>query len=240
MELYIRVVQKSGSKMTIEGEYDLSKNFKENLGNVFNAVGFKAANFKVFHNDTLLDANTEFSKIFEVGKDTYLFAFESMGKPKKWTRFPRCYEYGTWSCGGSADAIKFIPSKSITLAGFQVYVPKEDPDFEYSYEIKIDGNVVEEGPNTKVTEYEDTYFKTVMLKSTHSVNANSQINILVRIARTLSSNSYTNTYYGTDGYDYRTVQNEHMDLFTLSYGDGCCNGTSESSGQIPSILYYLE
>lgn len=240
LDLYIRAVQKSGSKFTIEGKYDLATNLKENLKSIFGAVGYNSQSFKIFHGDKLLDANQEFASIFQPGVDTYLYAFESQGKPKKWSRFPQVYEYGTWSCGGSADAIAFITTKPLSIAGFVVYVPKEEPEFDLNYKISVDGATLEEGPTKKYKDYEDTYYKTIMLENTYAVKANAKINILVRIAKDLSSSSYLYTYYGTDGYNYSSVQNEHMGLFTVDYGEGGSNGTSTSSGQIPAILYYLD
>ncbi len=107
------------------------------------------------------------------------------------------------------------------------------------YTITIDEKIVEEGDTKTYKDWEDTYYKSVYLENTYPAKANSRINILIKIAKELSSSQYTNTYYGTDGNDYATVANEDMGLFTLSYGTDCCNGTSESSGQIPSIFYYL-
>mmetsp|Transcript_28084 Transcript_28084/g.24811 ORF Transcript_28084/g.24811 Transcript_28084/m.24811 type:complete len:357 (-) Transcript_28084:29-1099(-) len=240
MDIYVRAVLKSGSKFTIHGSYNLNVNFKENMNLIFEAVGQNFSKYKLFHNQKLLDGNSEFSKIFENGKDTYIYAFESVGKPKKWTRFPRAYEHGTWSSGGSADAIAFTPNKSITLAGFQFYVPKDESECEMNYKITIDDKVVEESETKEYKDWEDTYFKTVILENEHAVKANAKINILIKLAKNLASSSYTNTYYGTDGNDYSSVPNEHMGLFTVTYGTDCCNGTSESSGQIPSVLYYLD
>jgi hypothetical protein len=109
-----------------------------------------------------------------------------------------------------------------------------------NYEIKVDDKVVEVGPTKKYSEWEDTYFKSVYFENQYSVNANSKINILIKMSKNFASNEYVNTYYGTDGYSYTTVENEHMGLFTLSYGQDCSNGTSESSGQIPTIFYFMD
>ena len=119
-------------------------------------------------------------------------------------------------------------------------MPKDDNECEMNYKITVDDNVVEEGPTKKYTNWEDTYFKSVTLEDTYSVNTGSRINILIKMAKDLSGSVYVNTYYGTDGNDSATVPNEDMGLFTLSYGTDCSNGTSESSGQVPSILYFLD
>lgn len=39
MDLYLRIVQKSGSKFTIKAKYSLANNMKENLKNIFAASG---------------------------------------------------------------------------------------------------------------------------------------------------------------------------------------------------------
>lgn len=79
-----------------------------------------------------------------------------------------------------------------------------------------------------------------MFKNTYDVNANSKITITTWISRNFSSSTNVNTYYGTDGYNFATVENEHMGLFTVESSGDSGNGTSVSSGQIPAILYYLE
>jgi len=107
------------------------------------------------------------------------------------------------------------------------------------YKISIDEVTVEETEAQTYTDWEDTYYKSVYLEKNHSVKANSKINILIKIAKSLDNSQYTNTYYGTDGHDVGSIENEDAGLFSISYGTDCCNGTSESSGQIPAILYYL-
>ena len=77
MDISLRVVQKSGNKLTIQGAYDLNKNFTENMKSLFQAVGLNYNRFKLFHNSKLLDKDTEFSSIFENGKDINIYAFES-------------------------------------------------------------------------------------------------------------------------------------------------------------------
>ncbi len=89
MDIYLRAVMKSGSKFTIHGSFDLNKGFKENMTSVFEAVGQNMGKFKLFHNEKILNFTSDFADIFEPGKDTYIYAFESLGKPRKWTRFPR-------------------------------------------------------------------------------------------------------------------------------------------------------
>ena len=74
MDIYVRIVQKSGSKITVKSMYILSLNMKENLKNIFEASGLKDGNFKIFHNDKLLDKNSEFEQIFENDKDTYVIS----------------------------------------------------------------------------------------------------------------------------------------------------------------------
>ena len=160
MDIYLRIIQKSGTKLTIKSKYVLSLNMKENLKNIFGASGLKDGNFKILHNDKLLDKNSEFEQIYEIDKDTYLYAFESLGAPKKWKRFRTHYEYSTWSnSGNSSDGIIFIPTKAVTIAGFVSYAAKDDPDYELKYKLEIDGNTVEECPPKKYSNWEETFFQ---------------------------------------------------------------------------------
>mmetsp|Transcript_21096 Transcript_21096/g.24317 ORF Transcript_21096/g.24317 Transcript_21096/m.24317 type:complete len:99 (+) Transcript_21096:436-732(+) len=98
----------------------------------------------------MLEKDPNFEGIYEAGQDTYIYAFESMGVPKKWKRFPTHYEYSTWSnSGSSCDGIVFIPTKNVTVAGFMAYAAKDDPEYEIKYKLSIDGSVKEEGPVRK-------------------------------------------------------------------------------------------
>jgi hypothetical protein len=145
MDVFLRVVQKSGSKFTIKYKYNLSLNMRENLRNMFATAGLKEANFKILDGDKFLDRNKEFDAIYEIGKDIYWYAFESLGAPKKWKRFKTHYEYSTWSnSGNSSDGVVYIPTKSLTVAGFVSYSAKDDPDYELKYRLQIDGVTVEE------------------------------------------------------------------------------------------------
>lgn len=241
IEVNIRIIQKTGSKITIKGTYSLFDNMSGNLKEILGTMGFSSANFKVFHKDKLLEKNADIEKIYEAGKEIYLMAFESLGKPRRWIRFPRAYEYGTWSNSGSCtDSIVYIPNKAIQVAGFLSYSAKDDPDYEMKYKLQIGGVVKEEGPPTKYQDWEETYYKTVMFNEVYDCPANSRIEITVWIARSFSSYSTVYTYYGTDGYSFADVQNEQMGLFQIESGSDSSNGTSVSSGQIPGLLYYSD
>lgn len=89
MDIYLRGVQKSGSKFTVQGSYNLNRSFKENMSSVFQSIGENMGNFKLFHNQRILSANEDFADIYEAEKDTYIYAFESLGKPRMFRRFPR-------------------------------------------------------------------------------------------------------------------------------------------------------
>jgi hypothetical protein len=86
----------------------------------------------------------------------------------------------------------------------------------------------------------------VYFEDQYSVNANSRINILMKMTRYLAPNEHAYCYYGLDGCNYASVENEHMGLFTITNGTGvngdsyCYNGTSESMGLIPAILYFVD
>lgn len=46
-------------------------------------------------------------------------------------------------------------------------------------------------------------------------------------------------YYGYNGNNYKTFDNQDKDLFEVSYSNLSSNGTGLDSGQIPSLLYYV-
>lgn len=241
LDVNIRVVQKTGSKLTIKGKYSLFDNMQGNLKSILGSVGFNSGSFKVFHNDKLVDKNIDIDKIYEPGKDIYFMAFESLGKPKRWMRFPKVYEWGTWSnSGSSSDGITFIPKQSIQVCGFVAYGCKDEAQYEMKYKLIINGQTKEEGPPTVYTNWEDTYYKTINFKDTYDAPANSRVEIIMWCGKSpLGSYNYCYTYYGTDGYSYQDVKNEDMGLFTLDSASESGNGTSTSSGNVPGILYYL-
>lgn len=208
---------------------------------LFASIGLKESNFKILNGDKFLDRNKEIDSYFDDTNGIYWYAFESLGAPKKWKRFKSHYEYSTWSnSGNNPDGIIYIATKSLTIAGFVSYAAKDDPDYELKYRLQIDGSTVEEWPPKKYSNWEDTFFKTILFNNTHDVNENSKIWITIWISRNFSSSTNVNTYYGSDGYNFATVENEHMGLFTVDSSGESSNGTSVSSGQIPAILYYLD
>jgi hypothetical protein len=239
--VHFRIIQKSGSKLTLKGKYSLFDNMQGNLKSILSTAGLSAGNFKVFHNDKLLEKNTDIDKIYEHGKDITLMAFESLGKPKRWMRFPKVYEYGTWSNSGSCtDGIIYIPNKAIQVSGFVAYAAKDDPDFELKYKLSINDVVKEEGAPVKYDNWEDTHFKTINFNDVYDVPASARVQIVVWVARNISSQTSVYTYYGTDGYSFAEVVNEQMGLFTVESANESSNGTSVSSGNIPGILYYSD
>lgn len=108
------------------------------------------------------------------------------------------------------------------------------------YRVKIDGTTMEEDPPRRYSDWEGIYYKTIMLHNTYSVNPESKIEITVWISKNFGASTSINTYYGTDGYSYSSVENEEMGAFTIENSGDSGNGTSSSSGQIPAILYYSE
>ena len=241
LDINLRIIQKTGSKITLKSSYSLLDNMQGNLGNILATVGFKANNFKVFYKDKLLEKNTDIDKIYEHGQDIYLVAFESLGKPKKWMRFPKIYEHGTWSnSGGCSDSIVYIPTKNIQVAGFVSYAAKDDPEYEMKYRLMINDVTKFETQPQKYSDWEDTNYKSIYFEEAFDAPAESKIQITVWIAKSFSDSSCSYTYYGNDGYSYSTVQNEQMGIFRVDSGNDSSNGTSQSSGQIPGILYYSD
>lgn len=106
------------------------------------------------------------------------------------------------------------------------------------YRVRIDGNDVEEDKIT-ATGWEDEHYYRHRLNGVYDAPAGSKIELTAWIAENLESRSYVETYYGEDGYNYETVENEHMGLFKIESGGESSNGTSVYSGHFGEIMYYL-
>jgi hypothetical protein len=55
LEINVRIVQRTGTKLTIKGDYSLLDNMNGNLTEIFKSMGFSVAKFKVFHNDKIVE-----------------------------------------------------------------------------------------------------------------------------------------------------------------------------------------
>lgn len=241
VKITFRVLQKTGTKLTIEGLYFLNVNFAENIKNIFNSAGLKSSEYKLFDGEKLLKNDTEIAQIYKEGTPNYIYAFESRGKPKKWKRFYNFYDYNSWSCGGSSsDGIIFIPKKDVSISGFMVFVPRDgNTEFEAKYKILVDDRVVEEGPTKKYTDWEDNYYKSIMFEDSHDVSANSRIDIILWLAKDISTSYSLSTYSGSGGDQHADVENDDKGLFSIESSNNSPNYTSISSGQIPGILYHI-
>mmetsp|Transcript_1268 Transcript_1268/g.1219 ORF Transcript_1268/g.1219 Transcript_1268/m.1219 type:complete len:92 (+) Transcript_1268:24-299(+) len=89
-----------------------------------------------------------------------------------------------------------------------------------------------------LTDYEDKYFCRIKLKKFHLVKGGSKLEIMATFARSSGSDSYLEFYYGEYGTDYREVENEHMNLWTVETSS---KGSSSriDAGNFPEILYYV-
>lgn len=247
VDVSIRVLSKSGIKNTLKGKFNTNDTLKQSVNGILEISGIKANRYKVFltkkleENKIELPKDVDLEKLYESKIGVNLFAVESLGIPSKWKRFQTHYEGSEWSnSGSSADGIIFVPTKDVLLAGFAAWAPKTEPSYMMKYKAEVDGVVVEEDPNATVyTKFQDTYFNRIMFENPHEVKTGSRIKITIWISKDFSNSSYVYTYYGTNGSDYATVQNEHMGLFTLEASDNSGNGTSVYSGNIPEIFYYL-
>lgn len=108
------------------------------------------------------------------------------------------------------------------------------------YCIQIDGVEVESGDTKVYSEWEDTYYKSVMLNDAYPVKAEGRINIKVWIAKNMNNRETLYTWSGTEGDSYANVENEHKGLFRIDSGEGGENGTYVGSGQVPGIYYFMD
>lgn len=137
--LKIRVLTKSGNKMTINSFVHLSDGIRNGLDNAMLCSGFKPNGFKVFHGKALLDKEKALRDLYTSDYELNFFACESLGKPKRWRRFADKYGDNTWSNSGRYhDRLYFVPQRDITFAGFSAWGPKDSPSYWMRYEVLLD------------------------------------------------------------------------------------------------------
>jgi hypothetical protein len=90
----------------------------------------------------------------------------------------------------------------------------------------------------RYSSFEGIYCK-VLLEEPIEVKAEQKLKITEWTSKNELPGDYVYNWYGQNGGDYATCQNEHMGLFRLEETGDSGNGTSIYSGQIPQILYYL-
>lgn len=186
----IRICLKAGGKFLIKSRHEIGTNFNESIKAAITSAGYKSNLFKCFNKEKMFDKDTTFEQIYESGKDTIIYAFESMGTPKKWKRFPTTYDYGTWSnSGNSCDGIVFVAQKNVSICGFVAYAAKDDPEYELKYKLTIDGVVREEGPPRKCTDWEDKFYKSIFFEDCYDVSQNARIQITIWISKCFANSS---------------------------------------------------
>jgi hypothetical protein len=142
-DVKVRILTKSGKKISINGFAYIYDNLTKSLISLFDSMGLKMSKFKLFHGKEILgkDETIENIQSSEIGLN--FFACESLGKPSKWRRFEDKYGDNTWSnAGRSHDRLTFIPTKDILFAGFSVWAAKDEPKFFLKYKIVLDGKTV--------------------------------------------------------------------------------------------------
>lgn len=158
----------------------------------------------------------------------------SMGKFACVSRFNT--KYSGWYFGSnSTDGITFYTNKDIRVAGFGMYLPEGEPlsgTVKFSEGEDCSGGEIltgevtlskdmEEEPDSKIWKYK--FDKPVRCR------AGQKYTCVVMLRN-------GNTYYGSEG--QLTVTGEKDVTFTFSNAVGSTNGTSTSSGQVPTIYYY--
>ena len=158
----------------------------------------------------------------------------SMGKFYSVSRFNT--KYSGWYYGSnSTDGITFTVNKDIRVAGFGLYVNENDTlpgtvKFNegedctsgelHSGEVSLTKDMEEE-PDTKIWKYK--------LPKPIRCKAGQKYTCVVMMRN-------GNSWYGSDG--QTTVTGEKDVIFTFTDAIGSANGTSTSSGQVPTIYYY--
>lgn len=148
--LKLRVLTKSGNKITIKGFTFTNSKIKTGLADVMASAGLKLGKFKIFHGKDLLKMDETWEELYASDYELNFFACESLGKPRIWNRFPEINQYGTWSNSGRYhDRIAFVPNKDITFAGFSAYSPKELTEYYMKYKVEINDVIKVEQDNFK-------------------------------------------------------------------------------------------
>lgn len=181
LPITFRIVRSTGGKLSLEGDYDISMNYKENIKNIFKASGLSPNSFKIFKGEKLLEKDTEAKDLFIPGTDNYLYAFETKVEAKKWMRFKEFNDSNEWYNSGSPDAVMFVPKQNVTITGFIAFAAKHDPSYQLKYRVEVDGRTVEESGYQVYTDWEDKYYKSIIFKNEISVSANSKIDIIESI-----------------------------------------------------------
>ena len=134
----------------------------------------------------------------------------------------------------------FVPQKDILFAGFSTYAPTVESKYFLKYKVEVDGEVkVDQSTPIQCTKFEETYYNRVHLATPFRVAKSSKIQIFCWISKDFASNSNVYTYYGNEGNDYASVENEHMELFEIQTPGDNANGTSLNNGQLPEVFYHL-
>lgn len=247
LELTIRVLSKTGIKNTIHGQFDINEGLTQEIKSILEISGLNASRYKLLTPNKQENSQIELPKdikletIYDPKNGIWVFAVESLGKASKWKRFATHYEGSEWSnSGSSADGIIFKPTKDILFSGFSTWAPKTEPKYEMKYKIEVAGKVICQDQNrTEYSKFEDTYYNRVMFDTPYEVKADQKIKMTWWISKYFNHNENVYTYYGTNGSDYATIQNEHMGLFEIDASDDSGNGTSVFSGNFPEIFYYI-
>lgn len=238
--LSIKVLSNTDAPQILNSIAKLGGKLENEVGDSLKgSTGRTISMFKFFTEKKMFDKSSMISSIPNVSDNTCLVATSGFSKPFIFKRFQKMYEWPYWGCSGySPEAIAFIPNQEIILQGFTLYVSDNSAGFECYYKIYIDDDVVEESGVFKITEYEDKYFYKVKLKELHEVKAGSRIDVAATIAIDIGQHSYGSFYYGQDGEQFATVENDNPGLFEVK-ASTYSGSTYLNAGNIPEISYFM-
>ena len=90
-----------------------------------------------------MDKDSTIESLYKPESGILLLAIESRGKAHVWRRFTGNYGDNTWSNSGyNTDGLVFIPQKDISLCGFSLWAPKDEPKCQIKYRVEIDNVTV--------------------------------------------------------------------------------------------------
>ncbi|CAI2373630.1 unnamed protein product [Moneuplotes crassus] len=239
LDILIDINTTSGIKTIMEVSPKIYERLNVSLENSLDGIGASVSSYKFFFNGKEVDKEDCIANIEGITRGSIIFGSECYGKPFKFSRFQEIYPNSYWSNSGrSSDGVCFVPSKNIILCGFSTCAARDHSQYEMKYQVKVNDTEVEED-TIIASGWEDEFYYRHKLNEVRSVKAGQKIEIVVWIAKNISTNDELSTYNGSGGDDYEKIENEHMGLFKIENSNNSNNGTSVGYGHFPEIFYFL-
>ena len=147
-----------------------------------------------------------------------------------------CYSQSSW------DAITWRPNRTIMVSGFGVYgITSGQGNFYLKYKYVYMNSPSEEVQVEMMTQEMDEQTKVYqVLFEGDMIEVGAGTDFTIQVKLHGAGNNYrVRCYYGYNGNQYNTCDNQDRDLFDIMYSNLSTNGTGVDSGQIPTLFYYV-